>query len=507
MSAQTINTVTIVGGGTAGWMTAAALVKCLPPTMKINLVESEEIGTIGVGEATVPSINLFNAVLGLDIPNFMRACEATFKLGIEFVDWGAHGQSYMHPFTNYGPDVDNPHFPRVWMHYARQRQAMGDPIAIDDYNLGCIAARQGRFVLQQKGPNLRIGPIGHAFHIDATLYARYLRAYAEARGVTRIEGKVITATQDSETGDIQSVTLESGAVIPGDVFVDCSGFQGLLIEKTLKAGYVDWSHYLPCNRAIAVPSQNVSPPAPYTRATADTAGWRWRIPLQHRTGNGYVYASDFVTDDAAEQRLLGALEGTALATPRRLQFITGMRRKIWDRNCIAIGLSSGFLEPLESTSIYMIQTGIVRLLGLLLHTGLDRSQTDAFNRIVATEFGGIRDFIILHYKMTQRDDTPFWRHCREMAVPDAVTENMELFARSGRVSIPKDHPFPLQGWTAVMLGQGRLPDSLEPLPANVPLSALEGHMREVRAALGQTVGALPSQAQFLDSLLGLRAAN
>lgn len=505
MSAQTIRTVTIVGGGTAGWMTAAALVKALPPETRITLIESEEIGTIGVGEATVPSISLFNTMLGIDVPDFMRACEATFKLGIEFADWGGLGEQYMHPFTNFGPDVANPNFPRVWMHHARERLAAGEKLHLDDYNLGCLAARQGRFVLPQKGQAPRIGPLGYAFHIDATLYARYLRAYAEARGVTRIEGKVVTATQDSETGDIRSVTMESGAVIPGEVFVDCSGFTGLLIEKTLKAGYEDWSHYLPCNRAIAVPSQNVRPPAPYTRATADAAGWRWRIPLQHRTGNGYVYASDFISDDAAEQSLLAGLEGPPLAPPRRLQFVTGKRRKVWDRNCIAIGLSSGFLEPLESTSIYMIQTGIVRLLGLLMHTGLDPSQGDAFNRIVADEFEGIRDFIILHYKMTQRNDTPFWRHCRKMKVPDKVAENMEMFARSGRVSIPKDHPFPLQGWMAVMLGQGPLPEALEPLPANVPLSALPSHMREVKAALQQTVSAMPSQAEFLDVLLKARA--
>ena len=493
MAGETIKTIVIVGGGTAGWMTAAALAKSLTKGQHILLIESEEIGIIGVGEATVPSIGIFNAILGFDDPDFMRACQATFKLGIEFVDWGALGRHYMHPFTQFGPNVKSKDFAALWMHHARQNPES----VIDDYNLGCIAAAQGRFVLPFRGQPPQIGPLSYAFHMDASLYARYLRTYAVARGVQRIEGKVTQVTQDSESGDITSVTMESGETIAGDFFVDCSGFHGLLIEKTLKCGYHDWGHWLPCNRAIAVPSENIAPPAPFTRSTADAAGWRWRIPLQHRTGNGHVYASDFMSDDEAEQRLLDGLDGPAAAAPRRLQFVTGKRRKVWDHNCLAIGLSSGFLEPLESTSIYMIQTGILRLLSLFFHSGFGRAARDDVNRLATEEFEKIRDFIILHYKMTTRDDTPFWRHCRDMAVPDKVSENMELFARTGHVVIPPDHPFPAQGWMAVMVGQGGLPATSDPLPANIDPQRLDAYMRETRDALLRTVAAMPSQEDFL----------
>ena len=497
MSYSTIKTVVILGGGTAGWMTAAALAKSLPAAMKIVLIESDEIGTIGVGEATVPSINLFNAALGIDVPDFMRACEATFKLGIEFVDWGATGRRYMHPFTNHGPNVRDKHFGMLWMHYAKTQ---APDCRIEDYNIACIAAAQGRFVLPRKGETPEFGPLGYAFHIDAGLYAKYLRAYAEARGVKRIEGKAVAIGQHGESGDITDITLDSDLVVAGDLFVDCSGFQGLLIEKTLKTGYDDWSHWLPCNRAIAVPSENMTPPAPYTRSTADAAGWRWRIPLQHRTGNGHVYAGDFMSDDDAEERLLAGLDGPALAAPRRLKFVTGRRRQSWNHNCFTIGLSSGFLEPLESTSIYMIQTGIMRLLGLFAHGGFAPSNRAGFNRVAADEFESIRDFLILHYKLSRRDDSEFWRYCRDMDLPDAVAANIAQFRTTGTVTIPPDHLFPMQGWLAVMLGQGGLPDSLEPFADVVPVEKIGPFMRYTKAALTQAVAVMPSHEQFLKVL-------
>ena len=500
MSAGPVKKVVILGGGTAGWMTASALIKA-QPQLEVVLIESDEIGIIGVGEATVPSISLFNTLLGLDVPDFMRACEATFKLGIAFVDWGQVGRSYMHPFTNYGADVKSPHFGPLWIRYARQRLEHGEASSIDDYSLACQASQQGRFILPLKGQAPSVGPLTYAFHFDASLYARYLRSFAEARGVKRIEGKAVHISQDSAAGYLKDITLEDGQVVDGGFFVDCSGFAGLLIEKTLHSGYEDWSRWLPCDRAVAVPSQGVTPPAPYTRSTADSAGWRWQIPLQHRVGNGHVYASRFMDDDEAERRLLAGLDGPAQATPRRLSFVTGKRRRVWNRNCMAIGLSSGFLEPLESTSIYMIQTAIVRLLGLFLHTGFGADNIVPFNRIVDAEFEGIRDFIILHYKMTQRDDSEFWRHCRDMEVPEAVVRNMALFSASSQVTIPRDHPFPMQGWLAVMLGQGPLPLGVSPNLPDMAPETLEKYMAHSRQAVAEAVEVMPSQEDFLKVLL------
>ncbi|HVZ30280.1 MAG TPA: tryptophan halogenase family protein [Asticcacaulis sp.] len=502
MADTPLRTIAILGGGTAGWMTAAAFAKELSPrAYEIMLIESEDIGTVGVGEATVPPINLFNAILGLDVPDFMRACEATFKLGIEFVDWGGLGRRYMHPFTHFGADVTRRDFPRAWMQYAKDRPDGGG--RIDDYNLSCIAAAEGRFTLPRRGQPTEVGPMTYAFHFDASLYARYLRAYAEKRGVKRVEGKVVDVTQDSDSGFVQSVTLASGQTVDAFFFVDCSGFPGLLIEKALKTGYEDWSHWLPCDRALAVPSKTEAMPAPVTRSTADAAGWRWRIPLQHRVGNGHVYCSRFMSDDEAEQRLLAGLDGPALARPRPLRFVTGRRRQGWNGNCVAIGLASGFLEPLESTSIHMIQTAIIRILSLFPHRGVDPAAVAEFNRLMQEEFESIRDFIILHYKLTERDDTPFWRYCRDMAVPEAVTANLEQFAATGRVTIKPGNPFPEQGWTAVLLGQGLRPDVRD---LDVTAEALEARMHQTRETLGRVVAAMPTQAEFL-KVLGVAKEN
>jgi tryptophan halogenase len=476
-------------------MAAALLAKTLEhQSTRITLVESDEIGIVGVGEATVPSIHAFNGILGLDTADFMRACQATFKLGIEFKGWGGINQSYMHPFTPYGLDRARL-FPAAWMKYARQLNVRGQTTDIDDFNAGSLAARQGKFILPRRGAPS--GPLNYAYHFDAALYARYLRGYAEQRGVTRIEGKVTGVTQHPESGFIQSTTLESGQTVAGDFFIDCSGFRGVLIEQALKAGYQDWSHWLPCNRAVAVPSENVEPPAPYTRSTADAAGWRWRIPLQHRVGNGYVYAADHLSDDDAEARLLETLDGKALAEPRRLRFVTGRRNRVWDRNCLALGLASGFMEPLESTSIHLIQTALLRLIRLFPDKRFEPAEISEFNRQTVEEYEDIRDFLITHYKLTDREDTPFWLACRDMDVPDKVTENLELFAATGRLTHRPEHLFGPQSWIAVLLGQGLLPRGSDPLLGHVPPDQLEAEMLRHRDGLAAEVAAMPPHEMVL----------
>lgn len=476
-------------------MAAALLAKTLEhQSTRITLVESNEIGIVGVGEATVPSIHAFNGILGLDTADFMRACQATFKLGIEFKGWGGINQSYMHPFTPYGLDRARL-FPAAWMKYARQLNVRGQTTDIDDFNAASLAARQGKFILPRRGAPS--GPLNYAYHFDAALYARYLRGYAEQRGVTRIEGKVTGVTQHPESGFIQSITLESGQTVAGDFFIDCSGFRGVLIEQALKAGYQDWSHWLPCNRAVAVPSENVEPPAPYTRSTADAAGWRWRIPLQHRVGNGYVYAAVHLSDDDAEARLLETLDGKALAEPRRLRFVTGRRNRVWDRNCLALGLASGFMEPLESTSIHLIQTALLRLIRLFPDKRFEPAEITEFNRQTVEEYEDIRDFLITHYKLTDREDTPFWLACRDMDVPDKVTENLELFAATGRLTHRPEHLFGPQSWIAVLLGQGLLPRGSDPLLGHVPPDQLEAEMLRHRDGLAAEVAAMPPHEMVL----------
>jgi tryptophan halogenase len=490
-----LENIVILGGGAAGWMAAAVLAKTLEhQTTRITLVESDEIGIVGVGEATVPTIHAFNGLLGLDTADFMRACQATFKLGIQFKGWGGLDRTYMHPFTMYGADRGRL-FATAWLKYARLLKERGETADIDAFNAGSVASAQGRFILPRPGaPSV---PLAFAYHFDASLYARYLRGYAEKRGVARVEGKVTTVAQDPDSGFIQSIVLENGQTVAGDFFIDCSGFRGVLIEQTLKAGYQDWSHWLPCNRAVAVPSESVEAPAPYTRSTADTAGWRWRIPLQHRVGNGYVYASDFISDDDAEARLLASLDGQALAAPRRLRFVTGRRNRVWDRNCLALGLASGFMEPLESTSIHLIQTALLRLIRLFPDKRFEPADIAEFNRQTVEEYDDIRDFLITHYKLTDRSDTPFWAACRDMAVPDKVTANLELFAATGRLTHRPEHLFGPQSWIAVLVGQGLLPRGSDPLLGHVPPAGLEAEMIRHRDAIAAEVDAMPTHQALI----------
>jgi tryptophan halogenase len=494
MNGQRIRRVVIVGGGTAGWMAAAALAQAFKGSLEaIELIESEMIGTVGVGEATIPPIRKFNARLGLDEDEFIRRTQGSFKLGIEFVDWWRKGQSYIHPFGRYGADLDNVSFIHYWM---RRRQG-GDATPLDDYCLATTAARLGRFARAPAQPDGAFSTFGYAFHFDAGLYARFLREYAEKRGVRRLEGKIVEVKLRGEDGFVESVVMESGAAVSGDLFIDCSGFRGLLIEEALHTGYLDWSRWLPCNRAWAMPSANAGDPPPYTRASARNAGWQWRIPLQHRVGNGYVYSSEFVSDDEAAHTLRSNLEGAALADPRPLKFTAGMRKKFWNRNVVALGLSGGFLEPLESTSIHLIQSGLAKLLTMFPDQGIEPLLVDEFNRQSMLQYEWIRDFLIAHYHLTERDDTPFWNYCRTMSIPDTLRQKLELFRRRSLVFRMDDELFLEPSWTAVLMGQGIVPETYDPVADAIDPQVLERALRTMREAIRHTAASLPTHLEFI----------
>ena len=449
MNQQSIRKIAIIGGGTAGWMTAAALANSLRGKCRLVLVESEEIGTIGVGEATIPPLKLFNASLGIDENEFIRHSQGTFKLGIEFVNWARQGHRYMHPFGQFGADFDSIPLHQYWL----RARSQGDPTPLGDYSMACVAAYKGRFDRPTRDPRLVQSTYDYAYHLDASLYAKYLRVYSEKKGVERIEGRVEEVNQDAENGLITAVRLSDAREIEADFFVDCTGFRGLLIEQALKTGYEDWSHWLPCDRAVAVPCKSGGEFTPYTRSIAHDAGWQWRIPLQHRIGNGYVYCSRFLEDDAAAEKLMSGLDGEALAEPRFLRFTTGRRNKFWNRNCVAIGLSAGFMEPLESTSIHLIQSAITRLLALFPDRNFDELGIREYNRITINEYERVRDFLILHYHATERDDSPLWRYCSGMSIPETLQYKMEHFRRYGRLVTDGMELFQNPSWLAVHVGQ------------------------------------------------------
>lgn len=493
-----IRRIVIVGGGTAGWMTAAALARLIEHAgVSVTLVESDEIGTVGVGEATIPSIRTFNGLLGLDENDFLRHTEGTFKLGIEFVDWHRRGSRYLHPFGTYGADYQAIRFHQLWL---KLRQ-LGEPGVgeLGDYNLCTMAAAHHRFMRPKGGPDSVLASLRYAFHFDAGRYARYLRAYAEKLGVRRIEGRVADVRLRAEDGFIASLAMQDGGVVAGELFVDCSGFRSLLLGDTLGIGFERWDHWLPCDRAVAIASESSGPLLPYTRATADSAGWRWRIPLQHRTGNGHVYCSEFMTDEGAVERLMAGIEGAPRAAPRFLKFTTGCRRKLWERNCVAIGLSGGFLEPLESTGIHLIQTGIATLMALFPDRGFSQSEIDAYNRHGRQEYVNTRDFLILHYKATERDDAPFWRQCRAMPIPDSLQQKIELFASKGRAFPAPDELFTLSSWVAVMLGQGVGPAGYDPLADSLPLDGVRSFLRHAKDVVAKTASAMPQHQAFIDA--------
>ncbi|TPG49374.1 tryptophan halogenase family protein [Sphingomonas glacialis] len=490
-----ITKVVIVGGGTAGWMTAAALSRLVAGGVSVTLVESEEIGTVGVGEATIPSLLDFNRMLGIDEDAFVRATSATFKLGIEFRDWTRLGDAYLHPFGTHGRDVEGVSFHQLWL---RQRASgAGDPGSIGDYCLSAVAARRGRFNRPSANPQSVLSTLSYAFHFDAALYAAFLRNLAEQDGVVRVEGRVVAVDKDPDAGSITAVQLADGRSIDGELFIDCSGFRSLLLGDALRVPFTSWQHWLPCDRAWAVPSARQGPLTPYTRATADTAGWRWRIPLQHRVGNGYVYSSAHIDDDAARDALLAGLEGTALGEPRQLRFVAGRRDRLWEKNCIAIGLSGGFLEPLESTSIHLIQSGITRLMTLFPDTGFSTVETAEYNRVMLREYEQVRDFIILHYHATQRSDSPFWEHCRTMALPESLQSKLELWSGKARVFREQGELFTPDSWIAVLLGQGIDPQSFDPLAAVLPAGETARFLAHVRDMIDKTAAAMPTHEQFI----------
>jgi tryptophan halogenase len=486
--------IVIVGGGSAGWMTAAALSSLLnPKDVTITLVESDQIGTIGVGEATIPDILNFNHVLGVREDEFMKATQATFKLGIEFVDWGRKGDNYVHPFGQHGVDMRGIDFHQYWLH----SQAGGNDRPIQDYSLCAVAAKQNKFALPDPNPRSVGSYIRYAYHFDATLYARFLRTYAEARGVRRIEGKIEQVLQAPDTGFITGMTLDNGQTVSGEFFFDCTGFVALLSEKTLGLSLVDWSHWLPCDSALAVPSRHSGPLTPYTRSTAKTAGWQWRIPTQHRVGNGHIYCSEFMSDDEAAAVLLDGLDGEALASPRPIRFKTGHRQEFWSKNCIAIGLSAGFLEPLESTSIYLIQEGISRFISLFPNSQMPQILRDEYNRHMRTEFEQVRDFIILHYFATERDDSPFWQYCRSMNVPDSLNYKIALFHEAGRVFRYEEELFTRPSWVAVFLGQHIIPKSHDPIVATLPPDEVTRSIESMRAAMEAASARMPTHEEFI----------
>ncbi|RVT42252.1 tryptophan halogenase family protein [Sphingobium algorifonticola] len=479
--------IVIAGGGTAGWMTAAAIARTLGPVAQVTLIESDQIGTIGVGESTIPPLVAYNRILGIDEAAFMRATQATFKLGINFENWRVAGESYFHSFGGTGKDHWSAGFQHFWLHGRDQGMAH----AYGDYCLELKAAEAGRFA------HLPDDRTNYAYQLDSALYARFLRGMAESDGTVRVEGRIAHVELDSETGDIAALLLEGDRRIEGDLFIDCTGFRALLIEGALHAGYDDWTHWLPCDGAVAIQTASVRPPVPYTRAIAHEAGWQWRIPLQHRQGNGIVYCSAFMEPDAALERLLATIEGEALVRPNPIRFQTGARRRQWHRNCVAVGLSAGFLEPLESTSIHLIQRAVLRILRMLPAGPVSVRDIDEFNDQQMTDMVQIRDFLILHYKVTDRRDSPFWRHCAAMAVPDSLTHRLALFRETGRVFRKNEELFAENSWVQVMMGQGILPQSYHPVAAKLRPEELAHLLQSLRDQVARTVDAMPSHADYI----------
>lgn len=486
--------IVIVGGGSAGWMTAAALSSLLPKgSARVTLIESDKIGTVGVGEATIPDMINFNALLGINEAEFLKATNGTFKLGIEFIDWGKKGESYLHPFGQHGVDMQGIDFHQYWLH----SKASGESAKLQDYSLCAVAAKRNKFSLPNPNPKSVMSHLRYAYHIDATLYAKYLRDYAEQRDVRRIEGIVDTVHQNSETGHVSSLKLEDGQEIEGDFFFDCTGFRALLTEKTLGVSFQDWGHWLPCDSAQTVATKRVGPLLPYTKATAKSAGWQWRIPTQHRTGNGHIYSSQYMSDNEAKTILMDGLDSSPLGEPRKIKFKTGCRERFWTKNCISIGLSAGFLEPLESTSLYLIQMGISRFISLFPSANISDVVRDEYNIQMQKEFDQVRDFIILHYVATERDDSPFWNYCRNMDIPDSLKRKLNLFQDAGRVFRYDDELFSKPSWVAVCIGQNILPKTVDPIVASLPAEQVTHSLNSMRTAMKNAAENLPTHQEFL----------
>lgn len=495
---QPLQKIVILGGGTAGWMAAAALARLMVPNgVEVTLVESDALGTVGVGEATIPQITLFNRLLDLDEDEFVRKTHATYKLGIEFVNWKRQGHRYFHPFGSYGADMDGVAFHHFWLHL----QQTGAVPPLGDFCLQERAAYTGKFMRPDKRHgNSPLAFIAYAFQFDATSYAKFLRDYAEARGVRRVEGKVQEVVQAPDSGFVTGLKLESGESVTGEFFIDCSGFRGVLIEQALKAGYDDWREWLPCNRAVAVQSNHATTAEPYTRSTAHGAGWQWRIPLQHRTGNGHVFCDEFMSEDEATNTLLENLEGQPSTEPRSLRFTTGIRRTVWKHNVLALGLAAGFLEPLESTSIHLIQTGIARLMTLFPTAEFSSADIDEYNRATRVEYEYVRDFLVLHYRQTERDDSEFWRHCQQLPVSEHLRRKLDLYRANGRIIRERDELFTETSWLAVMHGQGVVPRGHHPVVTGLGHAEVSARLTQMHMVVQNSLDAMPHHEQFIESI-------
>jgi tryptophan halogenase len=486
--------VVIVGGGTAGWMTAAGLAGLLKPEIcRVRLIESDEIGIVGVGEATLPQLRDFNTAIGVIEAEMMRKTNATFKLGIDFVGWGYEGASYVHPFGAHGRPSGGVGFHHQWLRASQN----GRPFDIEDFSYAVVASRLNRFDFPGSDHSAVNASYDYAYHIDASLYSKYLRTFSEARGVERTEGKVVDVALHPERGDIASVRMESGEIVAGDLFIDCSGFRALLIGNALESEFEDWTKWLPCDSAYAVPCELGGDFTPYTRSTAREAGWQWRIPLQHRLGNGYVFSSNFIEAGKAAEALMANLDGRPEADPRLLRFKAGRRLNSWQRNCVAVGLASGFLEPLESTSIYLIQVAITNLVKLFPDAQVDPALAAEFNRLMDVEYERIRDFLILHYRANTRDDGELWRYCREMDIPESLERKMKLFRHRGHMEPYRNGLFAPASWLAVYLGQGVRPERYHPMADGLPLDRMLGQMEAQREEIRRQVEKMPMHADFV----------
>ena len=495
---QPVRKVVIAGGGTAGWITAATLSSQLGKILDITLVESDQIGTVGVGEATIPTQKAFHRLIGIDEQEFMRATRASFKLGIAFENWGQLGDRYIHSFGNIGKSTWMGDFQHMWL-YAKSQGLAGD---LDDYCFELQAAQANKFATSDKAN------ISYAYHLDATLYAKFLREFSEKRGAKRIEGKIQEVRTHSDNGFIDAIALEDGQVVKGDLFIDCTGFRGLLINGALDVGFEDWSHWLPMNSALAVQTRNTSTSTedeivPYTRSIARKAGWQWRIPLQHRVGNGHVYCSDYMSDDEAHSILMGNLDGELVSDPRPIRFTTGKRKEVWAKNCVALGLSSGFLEPLESTSIHLIQIGATRLVQMFPFDGVNDALRARYNSISNDELLSIRDFLILHYKLNQRQDSEFWKARAQLEVPDSLQQRIDLYVESAMAYQDDSDLFRVDSWNQVMRGQGLESKGFHPLGQLYGEQQVRSALADLKSNIDRTVASMPGHADFLRQYCGV----
>jgi len=485
---NTIQKVVIAGGGTAGWMAAASLAKLIGKNLDIKLIESDDIPTVGVGEATIPSLLILHQLLEIKEEEFVSAVHGTFKLGISFENWRNVNEDYIHSFGYTGKDCWAAGFQHFWLKGIKE----GISKEFGQYCPELVAATRNKFAVL---PNLALN---YAYHIDAGLYAGFLRKIAEDNGAERVEGTITEVATNDQTGYIEHVKLASGEILEGDLFIDCTGFRGLLIEQTLHAGYDDWSHWLPCDSAVAVQTESVGPPIPYTRAIARDAGWQWRIPLQSRVGNGLVFCSRYLSDDEATQTILDNVDGDTITEPRVIKFRTGQRRKHWSKNCVAMGLSCGFIEPLESTSIHLIQRSVTKLIQMFPYAGIREPEINEFNSQMDFEFQNVRDFIVLHYHVTNRDDTRFWQYCRNMNIPDSLKHRIELFKQTGRVFRVPNELFGENSWIQVMLGQGLMPEQYHPIVDMMTEEELRKFLHGAEASVTQLVSKLPEHQAFID---------